>query len=85
MNKFRQEDISHIPKRYQQHTVGNSNEESTPQVQTAAPIGFPTLESAISYYEKNAQGDFAKLFSATAVWLREYRQMKSEKHREPRE
>lgn len=46
--------------------------EENPQVISIS--GVPqviTIERAIRYYEENAEGEFAKLYSATAMWLRD--------------
>lgn len=75
-DNFPTEDITFNPKRKQSDilkeiekerpTDGSENTEfsssSVPQI--------PTIERAIKYYEENAKGEFKKLYSATATWLR---------------
>lgn len=77
-------DITHKPKRYQndidnglkpkvinKHLVEVDISSSVPQ--------FVTLEQAISYFSTHAAGEFKALYTRTAEWLTEFRDLIKEK------
>ena len=64
-------DITHKTRRYQQdiETEGDFKEESGEINERTIPINV-TLESAISFYEKYAEGECEVLYRRTANWLK---------------
>lgn len=77
-SKFPVLDITHKPKRLQRDNILAAGtqypEEESRDNQVSAmscvPLHNITIERAIQYYESNATGEFATLYSNTAVWLR---------------
>ena len=71
---FPNKDISHKPKRMQSEVANEiasvTTVDGTPEIHMNVPQSC-TLESAISYYESHAKGEYAKLYKRTALWLRE--------------
>ena len=73
-------DITHKPKRLQRDNliqagtaVIEQSDEATAAMQAMSciPLHNITLERAVQYYEANATGEYATLYSTTAKWLRQ--------------
>ena len=68
-------DITHKPKRMQNANIRAALKEETPVSIAGAESDIPsviTLERAIHFYESNAEGEYANLYTQTAKWLREF-------------
>ena len=73
-NRFPVYDITHKPKRYQSDNLRKAQadkESQDPVISEGSTVPQSvTIESAISYFEANATGEFRALYSSTAMWLR---------------
>lgn len=77
-SKFPVVDISHKPRRLQHDNIvaagtkyiDEHSEEFEGDPMSCVPLHNVTIERAIQYYEANAQGEYATLYSTTAKWLR---------------
>ena len=68
-------DITHKPKRTQRANIQSAIREEPVSTADTKETNVPqsvTIERAISFYESNAQGDYAILYSQTAKWLRDF-------------
>lgn len=73
-NRFPVYDVTHKPKRYQSDNLRKAQtdrdaQDEPVQGDSAIPQSV-TIESAISYFESNAVGEYRSLYSSTAMWLR---------------
>lgn len=74
-NGFPVHDITHKPKRMQNDNLKAVQNETTTVSLAGEESNVPkivTLERAIHFYESNATGEYAVLYSQTAKWLREF-------------
>lgn len=72
-------DITHKPRRYQGDSITNDTSSvsvSDNVVHSNIPQN-PTLESAITFYLNNADGNYKSLYSFTANWLKSILQSKN--------
>ena len=70
---FRNEDITHKPRRFQNATVAQSQPQIEEQTATQASNHAYTLEGAITYFEANSS---LMINKQTCAWLKEYRELK---------
>lgn len=68
VHKFPVQDITHHPTRFQGDNIPKE-EVKEEFVQSPVPQ-YPTIESAIEFYESNAVGEMKNLYNATSMWLR---------------
>lgn len=72
-------DVTHKPKRLQRDNLIQAGtaisvpQEDSEQGQpmSCIPLHNVTIERAIQYYEANAVGEYATLYTSTAEWLRQ--------------
>lgn len=77
-SKFPTINISHKPRRLQRDNIiaaGTAADDPTESAErdspmSCVPLHNVTIERAIQYYEANATGEVATLYSNTAKWLR---------------
>lgn len=71
--RFPVQDITHVSKRTQQGNLRKAQGfvEHTEEVPSSTRVPQnPTLERSIAFFEENAKGEYASLYSRTALWLR---------------
>ena len=63
-------DITHKPKRHQGDNFTSKEPSSVSGVSNCKVPQNVTIESAIRFFEANADGEYKNLYNATATWLK---------------